>query len=528
MYSSSIWKSTCFTSNCVHITETFSISSSCFTQISKSIIVRQGEQSDLTNFRDHFPSFTWLLRDATLKTVSEAGEELSPTDYLKTQILRRSKELIPTQSDIVAMAILSYFPSVECHVLPPPSADATVLQNILQNEDKLSIDFNTCMQNFVQHVYQKVSTKKGFTTSPVDGSTLAVLADMYIHSVNDPKNIITLEGSWDKAVSLKLKELQGKLVGEYKNEMKDFLNEKMPVKLYPEGKDDKSETLFTVHHQIFRSKLKIFEDKVNSFMSHGVMGDLVFTNSKKEKVLRDFKCQIVEYDGKVEPPPGTVVGGILREFIEANERKSSEYCTKLINELLDSAVDKRTHTTSHGTSSKPLDLLMDIREEYYAKARGPATNDVYVEKCSALQLSSKQMSLHYDALQSALDRESVAQLHVNEANLILHKLQCELKRSKDELNEYAADCDRNIEQFRSREEERLQVERMKREDLMQSAMTEALQQSQEKYQDQQKASEKHLQGIRQLQEERRKQQALYVDKLQKGMLENDYTTSMRK
>lgn len=114
----------------------------------------------MTDFRDHFPSFIWLLRDATLQIASETGKELSPSEYLKTQVLHRSKKLLPTDTDRIAMAILTYFPSVECHVLPPPSADTTVLQNISQNEDKLSNDFNTCMQNFVQHVHQNVSAKK--------------------------------------------------------------------------------------------------------------------------------------------------------------------------------------------------------------------------------------------------------------------------------------------------------------------------------------------------------------------------------
>ena len=478
----------------------------------------------MSDFRDHFPSFVWLLRDSTLQTVSETGEELSPTDYLKTQILHRSKKSLPTRTDLIAMAILSYFPSVECQVLPPPSADATVLQNISLNEHKLSLDFNTCMQNFVQHVRQEVSTKKGFTTNSVDGSTLALLAETYIEAVNDPESSTTLEGSWDVVVSQKLKDLQEKLVGEYKSEMEAILNDKMPVELYPACEEDGSVALFTVHKQIFGSKWNIFEDEVNCLMPHGIMDDFALTKSKREKALHDFECQIVEYDREAKTPHRIIMGGILKQFIDENIAKSTDHCCKLIHQLLDSILRQRMraiHTTTHGASNIPVGLVMEIKERYYAEACGPAKDHAYISELSTLQCTSKhlmQVSSAYNTLQCALDEEGTAQSQVNESSSKLYELQCELKRNENELSEYEADCNRNIEKLRSREEEILRIERMKQDELMQSAMSEAVQASQEKCQDLQKASEKQIQEMRQLQDEMKEQQKKYLDQLKEGMI----------
>lgn len=466
----------------------------------------------MTDFRDHFPSFIWLLRDATLQIASETGKELSPSEYLKTQVLHRSKKLLPTDTDRIAMAILTYFPSVECHVLPPPSADTTVLQNISQNEDKLSNDFNTCMQNFVQHVHQNISAKKGFTANPVDGSTLALLADTYIKAVNCPENITTLEGSWNVVVSLKLKELQERLVSDYKSEMEATLNKTMPVELYPACEEDETKALLTVHEEIFRSKWKIFEDEVNCLMSHCKTSDLI---SKKEKVLHDFKCQIVEYNREATPTH-RIVGGILKYFIDENYRRSSEYCRMLIHQHHGSSFNEETreiHTGTHGA----LDFVTKIKERYDAEACGPAKHHVYISELPGLQQSSeyiRQMASAHSTLQFALNEEGVARQQESELTLKLNELQHEVKRNADELNEYAADCDRNIEKLRNEVYETLLAEQMKQEEFMQSDMGLAVEASHEKCRDLQK----ELQEIEQLQKETKKEQERNLDQLLKGMI----------
>ncbi|XP_078603245.1 guanylate-binding protein 3-like [Branchiostoma floridae x Branchiostoma japonicum] len=58
----------------------------CFIKLATGITVKQGEDSDVSAFREFFPNFLWLLRDLTLKMEDGNGKEMDPTDFLVKRV----------------------------------------------------------------------------------------------------------------------------------------------------------------------------------------------------------------------------------------------------------------------------------------------------------------------------------------------------------------------------------------------------------------------------------------------------------
>ena len=475
---------------------------SCFTKISECITVHPGEDSEMVDFRDHFPSFLWLLRDATLKPVSEADDELSPTDYLKTQVLCRSKKGLPTKADIVAMAILGYFPTVECQTLPLPSADEDIVQNITEHQEQLSDDFNTRIEEVFRFILENVSVKRGFNTSiPVDGSTLVLLAQGYIVEINKPGSILALECSWHTMVSLKLKELIERLVAEYESEMEAALKQKAPLEMYPKDEDQydplkklendsdvvccRPEALMQIHDSIITLKRKIFQDEVKRLMPQDIEG-----NEEQRKALTvEFERRIVEYEDVKHDTDGgeviirTVTGGKLLSFVQRNKQKSLEFCNQLFEELF-KPIQDLIDTLSPNSGITFDDLSSEIEAmlaEYRRKAIGPAVEEVYqVKKESMLKHSTemfhKIQSFNQQAI-DALQKADEARLQVNELNEAVNQQTNELKRTITELSVQKTYNMLKMEELQQRADQRFRNELRKQKELSDARMKDAVEQS---------------------------------------------------
>lgn len=82
--------------------------------------------------------------------------------YFKERVLKASDGFEETASDKVARALKTFFPSIDCITLPPPSDDAVIMQNITVNEDKLSPQFKTTTERVIQHIFTNVKPKTGY------------------------------------------------------------------------------------------------------------------------------------------------------------------------------------------------------------------------------------------------------------------------------------------------------------------------------------------------------------------------------
>ena len=77
------------------------------------------------------------------------------------------------------------------------------------------------------------------------GKALAALAECYVEAVNRPGALPDLDQGWQAVITLELKEYSYKLVREYEAEMKEALEEKLPIE---------EKCLLCIHREILSKK----------------------------------------------------------------------------------------------------------------------------------------------------------------------------------------------------------------------------------------------------------------------------------
>lgn len=65
-----------------------------------------------------------------------------------------------------------FFPSIDCITLPPPSEDAEIMRNIEKSEDKLSQKFKAAVPGVIDHIFNKVKPKAGYSAGKREDSCL--------------------------------------------------------------------------------------------------------------------------------------------------------------------------------------------------------------------------------------------------------------------------------------------------------------------------------------------------------------------
>ena len=183
-----------------------------FAQLATSIAVRDAtgdsDSDEYFELNNYFPDFLWLLRDVILIPTGEDGKEVSPTEYLKTKVLRTSNSFRPTENDLIAKAIVTVFASINCKTIQPPSSDPEVLRNIASKQDFLAPQFNKQVEELVQYLLETARGKKGIVAGKVaDGPILAAMATHYLEAVNTPDAMPCISDTWQAAITLRCKKV---------------------------------------------------------------------------------------------------------------------------------------------------------------------------------------------------------------------------------------------------------------------------------------------------------------------------------
>ena len=233
------------------------------------------EDDDSLDLKNFFPDFLWLLRDAILTVPSGPdGKPMSPTDYLITSVLKRGKSFKESTSDMVGRAILTVFPTIECMTLPPPSADPSVMQDIVTKQDLLSLQFNKQLNELVGYVLRHVQPKKGYAQGKVvDGPLLVTMTTQYLEAVNNPDAIPCITNTWRAAVEIRCKNVIDQMVQEYVHEMEMKVAEVgFPMEEDSPGDTDPTKpcTLLGIHRMILLEKSKSLLRQVGHFIGGSV------------------------------------------------------------------------------------------------------------------------------------------------------------------------------------------------------------------------------------------------------------------
>ena len=335
----------------------------CFTQLSSSLLLQDGQSMKAERMKMFFPHFLWLLRDVTLQITDRAGQIISANEYLHNCLLvTESGELTE-----LGQSFCCLFPSTECYALPMPTVNPKFSKNIFKEHDNLNPKFNASMKEIINHILQKVSPKVAVDgVSTVDGLTFAALIRSYVEEINTPGTMPDLEQGWQAIVKWRVQEVADKLVEEYQREMEHSIKNNLPME---EG------NLSRIHEQTKRRKMELFQKEIYRV-------DPLCTLSEKINIIfKQLEQAICQTDDQ-----GEVCGGVFFQFTTQNYSKSQQNCEEVLSEVVEKS-KIRTKFDEAIIKSVPLDptgLMVELESEYYKQAVGPAAKNVFEGGCQIL------------------------------------------------------------------------------------------------------------------------------------------------
>ncbi|XP_066264675.1 guanylate-binding protein 3-like [Branchiostoma lanceolatum] len=471
----------------------------CFIKLAKGVTVKQGEKTQVSAFRQFFPDFLWLLRDAALKMEDEFGKDMTPTEYLITKVLGRhddDDDFEESTSDKVGRAILTFFPSVECTTLVSPSGVPEVMYNIAQHTDSLNPEFNKGVENLTERLLRKSRAKRGYDkVSTVSGEALSIMTRQYMEAVNDPKAIPALDNTWQNTIELMRVRAIEEVINEYNQQMQSQIatathNGLVPLEesqgseihLKPKGamrrptrkrakgsgktstrNSPSQPTLIGFHNTLLDKATDMLLEKVGHF---DISSDDQSNENKKlmdqmQKRLVQREERPVDYvaaDGTTKTQEGFVVtGGEFLHYIQKNKELSKIFCQTLFERLFDPI---RKHVESPPPDYDFQELTVELTNalhQYEEQARGP-------EKWVVLQ----QMSKNIEKLKAEIEKIKGYRSKIMQERQKAHEAELNAKimaREKQQLRKQAQDM-KQTEQENLQKTERLhkeQIEKMKRE-----------------------------------------------------------------
>ena len=256
--------------------------------MAKSIVVREGTKTTDEYWRS-FPPFLWILRDVLLNMPEKDGKTVSPTEYLKTDVLQdydidpensedsnsqdeEKKAETESMATAVRRALTTFFPTFECRTLPPPSTSRKVMANVSKNQKSLDDHFNKGVDELVAFLKANVQPKKVYDAA-CDGSTLAALVRVVVNAVNDPCSVPALDNTWNLVVESRCKAVQEKLLVEYSTTIRRHYEEA-----------SKGRPLDEIHVHALRSDFKAQHDEVSKVHQ---LNEVQAPNTEKETQRND-------------------------------------------------------------------------------------------------------------------------------------------------------------------------------------------------------------------------------------------------
>ena len=354
------------------------------------------DDDDSLDLKDHFPDFLWLLRDVILTPTDKDGNEITPKEYLLTNILKRSKKFKETANDEISRAIITVFPTIDCKSIPPPSADPKVMRSVEENQDRLSPEFNLKVEKLVEFLFQHVQGKRGpFPGKTVTGPILADMAHQYLKAINDPDALPCINDTWQAAIEIRCKKEKELLLTQYESEMEEAIA-KVGLPVEEDSVDDndakKPQTLFGIHRMILGQKVNTFIKQIAPFVPGA--GQLVEGSVpvlSREKLIETFEQSAAEFVTVEEKILGETVqkkkvkGGILLKFAQQNHSESHSSCLALFQQMYEPIEMKIKEADISYTFDKLVDDLERLQNSYINKAVGPAKHEVYKEKQSFIK-----------------------------------------------------------------------------------------------------------------------------------------------
>ena len=357
----------------------------------------KAQESDLSHVRHVFPDFVWLLRDVCLQLPKkESGELMTSKEFILEYVFETNKE--------VGAALESFFATVDCKLLPHPGG------NVQEQETSLSSQFIQDVQNFITYIHEKAKPKNGLQKGQrVVGPALAMLVSSYLEAINDPSAKPCLENSWQSVVEVRCSQVIADLVKEYKTEMQQKLTGKLPMEIATNPQNPGEPSLMQIHGNTLRKML----DKLREDTQYCMPADPAASETERRKLSDRFTDEIIQTEQAKEgsKTTGKVVGGVLRRFMEENEKMSREHCAKIFDEVSQPIRDCIKTAENDPTTTESLNDTMPnkvkwLQTQYFEKAVGPAKEEVLELKLKELEEYGSRVA---GFQKMVIDREALAE-----------------------------------------------------------------------------------------------------------------------
>ena len=425
------------------------------------------------DYKSYFPDFLWLLRDVHLLPVGKNGSKVSPTEYLVSTVLRRGTTFNASESDEVGRAILTFFPTIECKTLPPPSDSTDVLRNIALRQESLNPVFNEQVEELIPHLLQRLRPKHISAASLVDGPILASMTEQYLKAVNAPNAVPCIVDSWNVAVELRCEEVIKELTLEYIQEVKTRIQE-VGMPMEEDSPDDigfasNPHTLLGIHRCVLLKKTKALLDQV------GHLVNTFLETYTRESVVASLEHSTVVFEEEPEFKPingkpikaKKVTGGALLKYAQQNHSLSRSSCSKLFEELYQKTQEKMLNNQEY-SFNELLDDLKLTQLEYFRKAVGPAKWEVYAEKREFIKSQEHSFKLLkgfqkqiYDVVQkNAAESARIAKL-TDEMKKTQVQMRNNAELSQKQIEAMQKEHQKEMERLHTEEEERRAQEQRK-------------------------------------------------------------------
>ena len=420
--------------------------------MANSVVVRHGVDKSGEHWRC-FPPFLWLLRDVFVTMPKRNGKELTPTEYLTTEVLGDDNS--DSMKVAVRKTLIQCFPTFDCKTLPPPSTDRKVMENISTSLEKLDTLFNQGVDELIAFIKANIKAKKVFDAvgTKCDGPTFAILVKEVTKAVNDPQSIPALNSTWKLVVESRCKSMQERLLSEYCNTIKyryDETSKGGPLEERADHELEYTKSLMGIHDTLWSELRKKLNDELGPLLNLKVTGECTL-----ETVTDQLEKQLVqtlwETDPSTQARVKKVVGGALFPIVEENRKRSWEFCDQLFTKLYTPIREKVQMTGGEGGYT-PDKLAADIKalvQDYDAKSVGPekwrvrAAMETTIKQNKELFQKHLQEVLHYDKKE-------------REAEEMYENLRNELQKLKESRNQIAEKFDKFAKQQQEDEERRQQ------------------------------------------------------------------------
>ena len=377
--------------------------------MANSVVIRHGKQNTNNEYLKSFPPFLWLLRDTLFKMPENDGKELTPTEYLTTEVLHGDN--LDSMEMAVRGALTELFPCFECETLPPPSTDANVMMTITTKQEQLNPLFNQCVNKLIAFLKEHVKPKSVFSNAgpPCDGRTLALLVQEVAKAVNDPNSIPALDNTWKLVVQSRCRYVQEKLIAEYCTTIKtryDSASKGRPLE-ETESSKEQCASVIGIHNELWTEIKEMLCKEIGPLLSVPVSEECTL-----QSVTDQLENQLVQF--QLENIPHTdksvrkVIGGALYATAEENRKRSREYCNKLFTDLY-TRIRKQVEAAEDGYTVKKLEAdIKKLRQEYDSKSAGP--EKMYIHEKMERQIEENKR-LFQGLLQRAQDRREVTKMY---------------------------------------------------------------------------------------------------------------------